>query len=905
VLSSAKIGRSSWRYYQNSVAAGACEYYLGRGEAQGRWFGRGLAELGLENDGIVAEAELEAVFARALHPVARTALGRAWRADAVTGFDLTFSAPKSVSALWAVGGTVAGQQVVDAHRAAVMAAMGYLDTHAAVSRRGTDGTEQIATGGLVAALFDHRTSRAGDPQLHTHALVPNKLRCADGVWRTVDGHEIYHHKKAAGAVYQAALRAELHARLGVVFEPANAHGQAEIAGVPTDLMTAWSKRAAQIAAEAGPTIDEYEETLGRVLTRDERAVVTKTAVLKTRPRKDSSTDVSVLHARWRAEAAGIGWDGDRLRAAIQGASRTAGRASGGGEIAPAVPASAVLQAGRRKGVFSRADLTIEVAAHLPVIAASGHQVLAAIEHLTDLAAAHPQTVHLGNHPDGATARASDTRYTSTEVVAAEARVMHLADAGRGRGFGRIPVERVDAATLAGLADDQADAVRHLTAGGDFLSVLTAPAGAGKTTTLGAAARAWQAAGYHVVGLAPSARAAAELATATGTATDTLAKWLHQQARLAQLSDQDRAAWRPTPRTVLVLDEASMASTFDLDALTCTAARAGAKVVLVGDPAQIGVINGPGGMLTALTHRGHGIELSGVHRFDNAWERDASLRLRKGDPTVLDTYAQAGRLHAVDDPDDAIEAVFTHWQTARDAGADALMLGRTRADVDHLNTLAKATAQATGESHGPELAGGPHIWQAGDIVRTRRNNRRLPVSDTHVKNGDRYRVLSPTTDGGLIVDDIRGRGRTLLPAAYVAEHLDYGWATTIDAAQGSTCDVAVLLVRPGLDREHLYVGMTRGRQENHAYIAGNRDDDCDHQHTNPQPAADRILIDALARSGQQHAAHTLLERAKTATSTSGRDEPTAVPAPSAGRWRPTRPRNRNAPDPGSADPVRTL
>ena len=905
MLSSAKIGRSSWRYYQNSVAAGACEYYLGRGEAPGRWFGRGLPELGLEQDGIVAEAELEAVFARALHPVTGAALGRAWRTDAVTGFDLTFSAPKSVSTLWALGGTTAGRQVLDAHRAAVMAALGYLDTHAGLSRRGTNGVEQVATGGLVAALFDHRTSRAGDPQLHTHALVPNKLRCVDGVWRTLDGHEIYHHKKAAGAVYQAALRAELHTRLGVVFEPVNAHGQAEIVGVPTDLMTAWSKRATQIAAEAGPTIDEYEQLLCRDLTRDERAAVTKTAVLKTRPRKDSSTDVSVLHGRWRAEAAALGWDADRLRDTVQAASHAAHPGAGATRIAPMLAAAAVVQAGRRRGVFSRADLTIEVAAGLLLVAASGHQVLAAIEQLTDRATTDPQAVHLSEHPDGVTARASDTRYTSTEVLAAEARVLHLAAAGRGRGFGRIPADTVADLAVDGLADDQANAVRHLVTGGDFLSVLTAPAGAGKTTALGVAARAWQAAGYHVVGLAPSARAAAELAKSTGTATDTLAKWLHQQARLAQLSAAEQAAWAPTSRTVLVLDEASMASTFDLDAITSTAARAGAKVVLVGDPAQIGVINGPGGMLTALADRGHGIELSGVHRFEKSWERDASLRLRKGDPTVIDSYTQAGRLHAVDKPDDALDAVFRHWRTARDAGADALMLGRTRADVDHLNTLAKAAAQASGESHGPELATTTNRWQAGDIVRTKRNSRRLPVGDSHVKNGDRYRVLSPTTDGGLLVDDIGSRGRTLLPAAYVAEHVDYGWATTIDAAQGSTCDVAVLLVRPGLDREHLYVGMTRGRAENHAYIGGNRDDDCDHQHTNPQPAADRILIDALARSGRQHAAHTLLENSKTTTPAGRRDEPSAVPAPPPSRWRPTPRRTRSAPDPGTTGHVRTL
>jgi conjugative relaxase-like TrwC/TraI family protein len=98
--------------------------------------------------------------------------------------------------------------------------------------------QQIATKGLVAALFDHRTSRAGDPQLHTHALVPNKLLSSDGAWRTIDGHEMFHHKKAAGSIYQAALRAELHSRLSVIFDTPNAHGQAEILGIPADLMAA-------------------------------------------------------------------------------------------------------------------------------------------------------------------------------------------------------------------------------------------------------------------------------------------------------------------------------------------------------------------------------------------------------------------------------------------------------------------------------------------------------------------------------------------------------------------------------------------------------------------------------------------------------------------------------------------
>ena len=226
------------------------------------------------------------MFARALHPGTGERLGRAWRADGVTGFDLTFSAPKSVSALWALGNP-------DVAAAATARAPGRggggvgLSRHPrALSRRGTDGTEQLRTDGLAVALFDHRTSRCADPQLHTHALVVNKVHCADGIWRTIDASELYHHKKSAGMIYQSALRNELTGRLGVAFEAVNEHGQAEIAGVPQELMKLWSKRAAAIEVEAAPKIAEYETTLGRTLTAAERTAVVKTAVLKTRPGKD-------------------------------------------------------------------------------------------------------------------------------------------------------------------------------------------------------------------------------------------------------------------------------------------------------------------------------------------------------------------------------------------------------------------------------------------------------------------------------------------------------------------------------------------------------------------------------------------------------------------------------------------
>ena len=350
MLSSAKVGTSSWCYYSNSVAKGACEYYAGEGEAPGRWYGRGVGELGLEPGGLVSEQQLEALFARAIHPGTGEALGRRWRADGVTGFDLTFSAPKSVSVLWALGNPGARADVDAAHRAAVAAGLSYLDGHAALSRRGTEGVEQVGTAGLVAALFGHRTSREGDPQLHTHALVLNKLRCADGRWRTIDGHEIYAHKKSAGAVYQAALRSELTDRLGVAFEERTPNAQAEIAGMPKALLDAFSKRTMRILAESGPIIAEYQQTLGRELSPSERATVVKTAVLKIRPVKEH-TDSSTLHERWVAEASALGWDRRRL-------SRGTERA--GLATRPALPSvedvldAAVAGAGRRAAAFSRA-----------------------------------------------------------------------------------------------------------------------------------------------------------------------------------------------------------------------------------------------------------------------------------------------------------------------------------------------------------------------------------------------------------------------------------------------------------------------------------------------------------------------------------------------------------------------
>jgi len=565
---------------------------------------------------------------------------------------------------------------------------------------------------------------------------------------------------------------------------------------------------------------------------------------------------------------------------------------------------AVRAAGQRRAVFSRADVTGQVAALMRPSGLTAGQVLAEVERLTTLALGLTETVPVGGQPHGATPRASDPRFATQQVLQAEARILSLADRGRRGGYGRVPLpDLMPHARALPLDGGQYKAVLELAGGGDFLSVLTAPAGAGKTRTLGAAAAAWEQAGYRVVGLAPSARAAAELADATGGHADTLAKWLHTRYRLSQLpAGAHERTWAGLDdRTVLIVDEASMASTLDLDRLTTAAAEHAAKVVLVGDPAQIGVVNGPGGMLAALVHTGHASSLDRIHRFTQAWEREASLGLRTGDRTVLAAYQAEGRLHACPDSDTALDGVFKHWTQSRQAGQDALMLARTRVDVDALNTRARTAAVADGHITGPAvIAGDGKEWQAGDLLRTRRNNRSLPLGDSHVRNGDRLRVLGPRPDStageqGLIVEDLAGRGRTVLPADYLAEYCEYGWASTIDAAQGATADVGIVLVRPGMDREHLYVAMTRGRHGNHAYLTPDPTSDDEHDHGNGRPPvrpvptgadvtargqeatreeqARRVLEAALATSGTQDAAHTALTTARAAAVTAARQAAT--------------------------------
>ncbi|HMJ37099.1 MAG TPA: MobF family relaxase [Baekduia sp.] len=287
VLSIGKIGGGDGdpSYYLDAVASGQEDYYTASGEAPGIWIGRGAATRGL-----AGRVEDDAF----LHVLDATA-GNTNKS--VLAYDLTFSAPKSVSILYGVADEETAGLASAAHDAAVRDALGYLEREACWTRRGRNGVHLLRGDGLTIATFRHRSSRAGDPQLHTHAVVANATT-ADGRTTTLDGRALYAHAKTASYLYQASLRHQLTERLGVEWSPVD-KGIAELKGIDEPIRRHFSRRRTEILAG-------MRERGGR------SAHAAQIATLQTRRAKDYNVPVGRMRDEWRARAAELGLDRERI-----------------------------------------------------------------------------------------------------------------------------------------------------------------------------------------------------------------------------------------------------------------------------------------------------------------------------------------------------------------------------------------------------------------------------------------------------------------------------------------------------------------------------------------------------------------------------------------------------------------
>ena len=449
-------------------------------------------------------------------------------------------------------------------------------------------------------------------------------------------------------------------------------------------------------------------------------------------------------------------------------------------------------------------------------------------------------------------------YTSQRILDAELRL--LTAAGQ-RGGASVDPTAVDLALLEmaanGTALDagQASLVHQMCTSGARLQLAIAPAGAGKTTAMRAITLAWSQDGGQVLGLAPSAAAAAVLGEQTGIRADTLAK-LTWSLRHGELPDWAAAVGRST---LVIIDEAGMADTLSLDTAVQFAIGRGASVRLIGDDQQLAAI-GAGGVLRDITHTHGALRLTELNRFTNSAEAAASLALREGELAALDFYLDHGRVH-VGDISKTTEDAFTAWTVDRSAGRDAIMLATTRQLVAELNRRARAhrldPSKATAEV---PLADGNQA-SVGDVIITRANDRRLRLTATDwVKNGDRWTITGIGRNGDLTVRHNRSHLTVRLPIDYVQASTGLGYATTIHSAQGITADTMHGLLTGQESRQQLYTMLTRGRHANHLYLQVVGDGD-PHTLIRPDTISPRTptetLQQILARDEAPDSASTLL------------------------------------------------
>jgi conjugative relaxase-like TrwC/TraI family protein len=757
------------------------------------------------------------------------------RTQTVAGYDLTFSPVKSVSTLWAVADPAVAAVIERAHQAAVKEALAFIEKHALFTRTGPQGIRQVNVRGLVAAAFTHRDSRAGDPDLHTHVAVANKVQTLDGRWLSIDGRVLFKANVAASEAYNTALEQHLHEALGVRFaerpstDPAKRPVR-EIVGVDPRLNQRWSTRRAHINTRRSDLAIQFQQDHGRPPTPVEALHLAQQATLETRDAKHEPRSLAEQTATWFGEAAAVLRSSDAVASMVQTAlaphAETTTIADSHWVAQTADHILTVMEKGRSTWQMwhVRAEAQRQVrTADVPVNRASVLVDLLVEEVLErrSIALAGPgdniEEPDALRRIDGSSVYtvAGADPYTSQRILDAELRLLTAAGRRDGASVEQMAVDLAlleMAANGAALDVGQAALVRQMCSSGARVQLAIAPAGAGKTTAMRALTQAWTEDGGQVIGLAPSAAAAAVLAEQTGIRTDTLAKLIWS------LDHGDLPDWAAVVgrSTLLIIDEAGMADTLSLDAAVHFAIDRGASVRLVGDDQQLAAI-GAGGVLRDIKQTRGALYLGELHRFTDPAEAAASLSLREGKPEALDFYLDHGRVQ-VGDIATTTEEAFNAWVSDRAAGLDAIMIAPTRQLVAQLNRRAREHrldhSTATSEVR---LADGN--WASvGDVIITRRNDRRLRLSGTDwVKNGDRWMITHIAKHGDLIVRHTRSHLTVRLPIDYVRASTGLGYATTIHAAQGVSADTMHGLLTGQESRQQLYTMLTRGRAANHVYL----------------------------------------------------------------------------------------
>src|SRR5581483_4871065 len=786
-------------------ADGLDDYYAGRGESPGVWVGRGARELELE--GVVREGELGRLIG-GQHPRTEEQLRRHYRVRQiaveridpftgdrslevqklapVAGFDLVFSVPKSVSLLHALGDEETRRAVQEAHLSAWQAALSYLEDEACVVRRGKNGVRREHAGGFVAAAYQHRTSRAQDPHLHTHVIVANMAQTpSDGNWRALDGEPILKsYRLAAGYLYQAQLRAELTRALGVEWDEPR-KGMAELKHVPRWVIREFSTRRAEVVEElARQGKDGY--------------YAAQVAAVETRDRKEH-VDLAQLREDWRARAAEHGLGATELRELL-------------GRVRYREPSrEALLQLARQ--MLGPEGLTEKQTAFSDPEAvmawSQAHRAGIPAERVRRLATrlTRAEGVEAVGEPPSP---GRPARYSTTELVNVERAALGLVERGRDAGAPSITEQRLDEIEREDrlvLSDQQETMVRQAATSPNRVVCVVGLAGAGKTTATHAVAQVFAQAGIDVLGAAPSGVAAEKLQDETGISATTLHRLL----------DEARATGGLPWRSVLVVDEAGMAETRVLAPVLELVEQADGKAILIGDPHQLPAV-GAGGLFAGIVEREGAVVLTENRRQHDELEREALARVRAGVGRDYLAYAEKRERLVVSDSPVTTRArlLADWWQHARDDLPANVMLALRRGDVADLNQLARSLMETAGRLGSERLVLAEREFATGDRVVCLRNSDALGV-----KNGTRGTVqrIDPVRRTLVVATD---RGPTVeLSRRYLETgNVRHAYALTGHAAQGLTVERAFVL---GSGEARLqewgYVALSRARAESRLYVTG--------------------------------------------------------------------------------------
>ncbi len=848
------------------------DYYLRGGTATGRWCGAGATELGLV--GAVSAEGLVRLF-DGNHPGTGEQLGRRLRSDGVAAWDVTFSADKSVSLLWALGDELTRKEVVEAFEEATSQAFGYLESVASDTRgatktpvvdengdpvRGPNGrpryrveTWPIATSGYVAAAFTEYTSRADDPQLHTHVVIANKVKGDDGAWRTIDGRLLYRHQLAAGYLHEAVLRRELTERLGVRWQPIH-HGVADIAGFTRTQIEAFSQRRRQL------------ETWRQEEGLPDTAAARQVAVIATRTAK-TNRPLDELEAAWQRQAAEVGLTPERIARIVDRSMHVtspdvealfADLASPDGLTAHrstfAAPeviqhiAAALPEGGTRTEIETLAGTFLKGSDIIRLLPSSqpesparaGSESLSEPEDRELVEGAVPAMRTRDGEPFPAPTLPS---YTTAELLATEQRIVDYAMAGVGKGRWQVPRRLVETwlRHRQELTEGQRQMVRSFATSGNTIDIGIGPAGSGKTGAIAVINQLAQLTRRPIVGAALAARTASGLQTETGVPSTTLARLLHE----ASLPDG----------AVVVIDEAGMVGTRQLAAVVDLVEQADGKLILVGDDKQLPEIDA-GGLFRALANRLPAVQLTDNVRQQAAWERQALDELRNGSvQQAMQAYAEHRRVILGRTRTDTIEQASSDWyrhvQSTGDI-ASALLLAHDNDTVTELNQQARQHLAASGHLNGPTHQASGIVFQASDRILCRQNQHRLDVL-----NGDLGTITAVDQDVGTVTVRLDRDPETReLPSWYLSDgNVGYGYALTAHKAQGITIDRTFTVITGNTDREWAYVALSRGRHANTLYLASPEPghDKCSHLTHQKRQAGTDFAPTIFARSAAQIAA----------------------------------------------------